>query len=281
MISFPDSLSPVVVRQFRRLVRSHTMTWTTLLYLALTIVAFGVGFAFVGIRPVPGEVNWWDVIGAGTANIFIGIVTILPALMYASARINDELLDLAIPPKQRLHGYMLLSLLWSGYYAALSLPFIALAFMFGGTMTIMLWGLVSTILSGIVYHLLYLSFLNKVSSQAGLVAGVILLFAFGNMPFLLLGLTEGALSVYLHFSRFSFGGGMPPPMPDPNNPVFQVYVGVYFLVFGILTYQLCRGHLSRPFQSVGKEFGVNLAAYGLTAFVFCAIWVALRLSGVV
>ena len=87
------------------------MTWTTLLYLVLTIAVFGVGFAFVGIRPVPGDVNWWDAIGAGTANIFIGIVAILPALMYASARINDELLDLAIPPKQRLLGYMLLSLL--------------------------------------------------------------------------------------------------------------------------------------------------------------------------
>ena len=279
MFSFPDSLSPIVVRQFRRLVRSHTMTWTTLLYLALTIVAFGAGFAIVGIRTAPGMVNWWDMIGIGTASWFIGIVAILPALMYGSARINDELLDLAILPKKRLHGYMLLSLLWSGYYAALSLPFVSLAFMFGGGLTVMLGSLGTTILSGIVYHLLYLSFLNKVSSQAGLVVGVILLFTFGNMPFSLLALTEGALTAYLHFSRSGWGGGMPPPY-GPHNPIIQVYIAVYCLVIGVLAYRLCRRHLSKPFRSIWKELGINLAAYGLTAFVFCAVWAGLRLGGV-
>ena len=261
------------------------MTWTTLLYLGLMTIAFGIGLVFIGIRPPYGDINFWDLAGASVVQLFIGFAAILPALMYASARVHDELLDVPIPPVKRLHGYMLLGFLLSGYFAMLSLPFVAMAFMFGGRLGIMLLGLVSTMLSGIVYNLLYLSFLNKVTNQAGLVVGVILLFTFGNLPFGLVGMTEALLILYLHFSATMTSAGFapfatPPPF-NPNSLALMIYAVLFTFVIGILAYWLCRRHLSKPFQSVWRELGVNLWAYTLTTAFFCATWLGLRLSGIV
>ncbi len=255
------------------------MTWSTILYLVLTTAAFLTGLVIVNIRPVPGIINFWDLIGVGTMQFFVGFAAIVPAFMYGSARVNDELLDLPIPPRERLHGYMFLSFLLAGYFAVLSLPFVALAFVFGGNLGTMLFSLVSTLLGGIVSHLLFLSFLNKVGSQTGLIAGGILLFFFGSMPFALLGMTEGLITVYSSFSRMRAGG--PPPMVNTNNPFFIAYIAFFYLVIGIIAYRLCRNHFSKPFRNVWMELGINVLAYGVATFVCCALWAGVRLSGVV
>ncbi|MDR1963978.1 MAG: hypothetical protein LBQ50_09390 [Planctomycetaceae bacterium] len=275
-------MNPIVVRQTRRLVRSHTLTWTTILYLAIAVIAVSACLLLLGIRPTKEfMIQIWSTVGVAPAAFFVSIAAFCPAVMYAAARVNDELLDLAFSWHTLLYGYVLLGVLWSGYYAVLALPFVSLAFVFGGSLLPSLLNLFQNVLTGMIINLFFFSFLVKIRSMTGLVLTTIMLFFFHSMPFALLGAIEGFIAFRHMFARMSSATTSSPPLLLQNDLRFIGYVILMWLVLGIIAFLLCRSHLLQPKRVTWQVIGINLLVYGTFMILTSAIWAALRLTGLI
>ncbi|MDR0705351.1 MAG: hypothetical protein LBF88_10235 [Planctomycetaceae bacterium] len=281
---FDNETNPIVVRQIRRLVRSHTMTWTTILFLVISAITISGCLVSIGIRPANDlSIAIWTAAGSGTATFFISIAAFCPAVMYGAARVNDELLDLAFSWHKLLFGYVLLGVLWTGYYAVLALPFVSLAFVFGGDLFPQLLLLFQTIMIGISFNLLFFSFLVKVRSMTGLVLTTIMLFFFRSMPFTILGMVH-AIILYGIGIVPAPSGSPPVPastftLPSHTTPWFGYYIVFMWFIFGILAFWLCRSHLLHPRRAAWQDIGINLLVYGIFTVLINALWVVLRLTG--
>jgi hypothetical protein len=283
---FDNEMNPIVVRQIRRLVRSHTMTWTTILFLVIAVISISSCLVFIGVRPTNEFfILLWTAAGGGAATFFISIAAFCPAVMYGAARINDELLDHAVSWRTILYGYILLGILWSGYYAVLALPFVSLAFVFGGNLFQQLLNLFQTVLAGIVINLLFFSFLVKVRSMAGLVLTTIMLFFFHSAPFVILSIVNSIIAFRGIFpvplGSHSVSASAPAPAFDVALPWFVYYNIVMWFLLGILAFWLCRLHLIDTKRAAWQDIVINLLVYGTFTVLTNALWVVLRLSGLI
>jgi hypothetical protein len=276
---FDNETNPIIVRQIRRLVRSHTMMWTTILYLVIAVISISSCLVLVGIRPANEfSITIWTAVGNGTATFFISIAAFCPAVMYGAARVNDELLDLAFSWHKLLFGYIFLGILWTGYYAVLALPFVSLAFVFGGNLFPQLLGLLQTILTGIIINLIFFSFLVKVRSMTGLVLTTIMLFFFHSAPFIVLSIVDTIITFPV------FLGSSPVPassvLVSLNHAQRLGYYALLMLfILGILAFWLCRSHLLHPRRAAWQDICINLLVYGIFTVLINALWVGLRLTG--
>ncbi|MDR2705508.1 MAG: hypothetical protein LBC02_06990, partial [Planctomycetaceae bacterium] len=255
---------------------SHTMTWTTILFLAIAVIALSSCLVFLGIKPANATfVTIWTSAGCGTATFFISIAAFCPAVMYGAARVNDELLDVAFSWHKLLFGYVLLGVLLSGYYAVLSLPFVSLAFVFGGNLFSQLLYLFQAVLVGIVINLLFFSFLVKIRSMTGLVLTTIMLFFFHKTPFTILGMVHAFTAFY----------GTTLVSPSTTFYLDMTWLKYYMIfvwfILGILAFRLCRSHLLHPKRAAWQDICINLLVYGIFTVFINAFWVGLRLNGFV
>lgn len=283
-----DELPPIVVRQFRRLVRSNVMTWCTALYFTVAIVAFGACLISVGSPRSLEDIAFWQLAGTGPVLFLLGIIAYLPALMLASAQMKDELLDLPIEPRQRLHSYLWVGLLLSLYFCALSLPFVTLSSLFGGSLSQMLCALAYRMGVAFVMSLVVIAFLNKVKTMPGLIISTVLLFFFLPVPATVIGFTEMIVAFSSMISVFSsITSSSAPPSPtalgsaytpcDPEGVFITVFSGVAHLVFGIVAYYLSLSHLRRYHRSVWAALGLNIAVFVFLIAITAIAWLVCRL----
>jgi hypothetical protein len=270
--------NPIVVRQFRRLVRSHTTAWTTILYLIIATTSIAVCLFTIGIRPSNDFfVLIWTAAGHTAALFFVSIAAFCPAVMYASARVKDELLDIGFSWRKLLYGYVVFGILLSGYYAVLALPFILLAFIFGGNLFTQLLGLIQTVLAGIIVNLFFFSFLVKIRTMSGLVLTTIILFLFHSMPFGILGIVNGYITMS-RYSNFSFPPGGSPVI---SVPAFGSYVVLMWLILGMIAFRLCRSHLLHRKRAAWQDNCINLLVYGIFTVLMSSIWAILLICSIV
>jgi hypothetical protein len=279
-----NEMNPIVVRQIRRLVRSHTMTWTTILYLVIAVISISSCLILLGIRPANEfSINLWTVAGSGVAAFFISIAAFCPAVMYGAARVNDELLDCAFSWRSLLYGYVFLGVLWTGYYAVLALPFVSLTFVFGGNLFPQLLNLFGAVLTGIIINLIFFSFLVKVRSMAGLILATIMLFFFHSAPFVILGIVNALIAIRWSFPALL--GSHPVPAPPVTFNIAQQWLEYYvffmWFILGILAFGLCRSHLLHPKRAAWQDICINLLVYGIFTVLINALWIVLRLYGII
>ncbi|MDR0338573.1 MAG: hypothetical protein LBI18_15990 [Planctomycetaceae bacterium] len=275
---FDNETHPIVVRQIRRFVRSHTIIWTTILFLVIAVIPPS-GLMLFGMGPVNEfSMLLWTVVVTRVAVIFITIAAFCPAIMYGLARINDELLDCAFSWHKLLFGYILLGILLSGYYAILaSLSIISLYFVFGGHLFLSLRDLLQAILWGIVNNILVFSFLVKVRSMTGLVLTTIMLFFFHSTPLIVLVIVQKIISFrFKAIALLDSNSSAPAPSALLSN--IQLYDIVAWFILGILAFWLCRSHFLHPKRASWQDICINLLAYGIFTFMISAFWAVLQLN---
>jgi hypothetical protein len=208
-------------------------------------------------------------IGSGWANFFISIVAFCPALMYVSAKINDELLDQIFNWRELLCGYVLFGVLFSGYYAVLALPFVSISYVLGGNLFLQLAALIEHVFTGVVVNLIFFSFLIKVRNMTVLITMGIILFFLRTSPLLFLGVVEGIICLLRIVS------------PLRNTFSLELYSIVVLLLLGIVAIRLCRSHFLQPKRTTTMIIGINIVAYGVLTIIVSVLWLLLRLSGLI
>ena len=282
--SISDRINPIVVRQLRRLVRSHVMLISTILYYSISLAVFGLCFFFLVARSPNAEtVAFWSSAGIGPASIFMYIVAIVAAAMLPASQISDELFDLPFSARQRLHGYLFTGIVLSCYFASLSLPFTALSFEFGGSLLTSLLSLLSGIFTGICTTLFFLSFLAKCRNLFWIFIEAVALAVFSSILFASYSFIEMAI-MFSHGPGVFWGmsspsGGVAPL--NPNGMALPIFAHGQWLVFGMVSYWLCWSHLSRPKRPMWLDHLVNIFIYVLLSALFAGIWAALRYGGVI
>ena len=282
--TFFDRFHPIVIRQLRRLVRSHLMLISTIALYATTIAVFGLCFMYLGVRSSnANSAAYWSAAAVGPATIFMYIATIAAAAMLPASTIADELFDKSFTVRQRLHGYVFTGIVLSCYYASLALPFVSLAFVFGGTLLTSLFSLFSGIVTGICTTLFFLSFLAKNRSLFGIFFESVVLTFFSSILLGSYSLVETAIMIS---QGPGFLLGTTPPSGriaplNPNSIVFYTFAYGQWFVFGLVAYRLCRSHLSKPKRPMWLDHVINILVYVLLSTLFAGIWAALRFGGVI
>lgn len=282
-VSWSDRMNPIVLRQLRRMTRSNVFLWGTIVYLAILSGAMIVCLLFLGIRPAQTtSANLWTAAVVGPAQIFIGFAAFAPAIMLASTRGKDELLDQLFSARKLLRGYIILGLALTGFFAVLTLPFVSLGYVLGGVLSTMLWGVIGSMIGGVMTNLVFLSFLAKIRETVFLAVMVILLFFFSSAPF------YGPMFIEIVIAfRFTMSGLTSPtstatitPLTE-NDPRFIGFFVFLWIVFSIAAYWLCRRCLSAPHRPVWRDITFNLVVYTVISLVTTLLWAALRFSGLV
>lgn len=282
-LSWPDRVNPIVLRQLRRLMRSNVFLWSTMIYLAILAGAMICCLLFLGVRPAQTtSTDLWSAAVVGPAQIFIGFAAFAPAIMLASTRGKDELLDQLFSARELLRGYVLLGLILTGFFAALTLPFVSLAYVLGGTLTTMLWGLIGSMIGCVMTNLIFLSFLAKIRETTHLVAMVALLFFFSSAPFFGIMAIEMTIAFRFTFSSLSSTASTTAIAPLTENDLRMIgYIAFLWIVFSIAAYWLCRRSLSVPHRPAWRDITFNLVVYTVISAVTTLIWAALRFGGMI
>ncbi len=264
-----DDISPITLRQLRRLTRSYTLLWTTLLLLAVLIAAFCACSLFGNGHEM--SLLLWTAATTQPLQVLLSFIVFLPGCMYVSAKINDEMLDIAFSPKEILHGYWWIGIILGCYYTALALPFVALSYVYGGPLLVSLWALFSGVLSLLAMSLIYFSWLAKVRSSTVMWLVAVFLYFFGALHLMGPMLAEIGLVSFGAVSGRAFA-----PMYG-NELSWVCFTFFQFLALAVVAYRLSLLHLENPSRSVGVAVLINLGVYGLIVVSMSAIWAALRI----
>ncbi len=271
-----DDISPITLRQLRRLARSYTLLWTTLLLLAVHIAAF-CACAFFGDN-IDSEMSamFWAAATTQPVQMLLSFIVFLPGCMYVSAKTSDEMLDIAFSPKEILHGYWGVGIILGCYYTTLALPFVALSYVYGGQLLVSLWALFSNVLSLLVLSLVYFSWLAKVRSSNVMWLVAVFLYFFGAAHVM-----GPILAEVFVVSRFGGvpGGAFAPIQYDELSWVCFTFFQLFGLA--VVAYRLSLLHLENRSRGVGVAVLINLGIYGLIATSMFAVWAALRIWHVI
>ncbi|MDR1485073.1 MAG: hypothetical protein LBT09_09645 [Planctomycetaceae bacterium] len=262
---------PIVVRQMRRLVRSHTITWTTLLFLIIPVgLIFVLNFLDNEISGSGFKKIILDTVIVSWANIFISITAFCPALMYASAKINDEFFDQMFNWRELLSGYVLISILFAGYYVVLALPFISVTFLLGGKFFIPILMLLLQLTVGVIRNIVFLTFLIRVQTRMGLIITAVLIYLFHTTPLVVLGIVE-TMVVFVTRSAGSLSSNFP----------MQVYSYLMWLFAGVIAILLFRYHFLHHRYPMWEVVCINILVYSFFTGVMVILWLLLRVNGLI
>ncbi len=271
--AFSDRFHPIVVRQMRRLTRSLTFKAWIVFSLLLSCVGIVFALVFIGSHPSPESTAIWANVGLLAFSMIVPFAAVSPAVMCTSARQSDDSLDRIFPTASLLRGYVYLGLTITLFFTTLSLPFLALAVVYGASPTVFLWSITFTLVYGIASNLFCISFSAKARSGFGAISSVVASLILFNLCFSCVLWLE----MFLSFLLFRAGGVGPWTPGTVNDVAFHLFSIFQCLSFGILAYGLSYWHLSNPQRSPWLDQLLNIVIYFLAISILCGLWYGLRI----